>query len=95
MLDWFQRETLSRSDDVKVTLITSESIMSRQQTVNLPKTQTVQIKDKLLWESIRIMAGIRDLTIYELVEIGMKYFMQSDDRAKLIEIYKIQRDLRK
>lgn len=69
--------------------------MSRQQTVNLPKTQTVQIKDKLLWESIRIMAGIRDLTIYELVEIGMKYFMQSDDRAKLIEIYKIQRDLRK
>lgn len=68
--------------------------MSRKQTIQLPKTQTVQIHDKLLWESVRIMAGINELNIYELVEVGMKYFMQSEDRKRFIELYKIQGDLK-
>jgi len=65
--------------------------MGRKPTLNLPKHQTVQIHDKFLWESIRIISGLNQLNIYELVDIGMRYFMQSEDVMKSIELYKVQK----
>jgi len=68
--------------------------MGRQPTLYLPKNQTVQVHDKQLWESIRILAGYHGLNIYELVDIGMKYFLQSEDMKKFIEFYKIQKGMK-
>lgn len=52
--------------------------MPRRLNQELPTTQTVVFNDKLLWIKIRMLAEQNNVTLSELIEIGMRHFLSID-----------------